>query len=173
HVRVGHRQALIPNRPCSLAAGAVLFVRGKSGAIESHVQKDVHGKVLREITFPGSTRRKSLAHHRAVMVLSLTKMMCAFSLSLVLPRNTPAAFVVGAFFVRLEAPRIGLSASEFIRGMLISIMSGPGVASFGIFSGRKTRFFCVRRQVEKRVLKTSLVARDRMAGVLQVPESGV
>ena len=30
HVRVGHRQALIPNRPCSLAAGAVLFVRRKS-----------------------------------------------------------------------------------------------------------------------------------------------
>ena len=26
HVRVGHCQALIPNRPCSLAAGAVLFV---------------------------------------------------------------------------------------------------------------------------------------------------
>ena len=30
HVRVGHRQALIPNRPCSLAAGAVLFVRRKN-----------------------------------------------------------------------------------------------------------------------------------------------
>ena len=31
HVRVGHRQALILNRPCSLAAGAVLFVRRKKG----------------------------------------------------------------------------------------------------------------------------------------------
>ena len=30
HVRVGHRQALIPNRPCSFAAGAVLFVRRKN-----------------------------------------------------------------------------------------------------------------------------------------------
>ncbi len=73
-------------------------------------------------------------------------MMCAFSLSLVLPRNAPAAFVVGAFFVRLEAPRMGLSASEFIRGMLISIMSGSGVVSFMMFFMRKTVFFaCAAR----------------------------
>jgi len=75
--------------------------------------------------------------------------------------------------VRLEATRMNLSASEFIREMLTSIMSGSGVASFGIFFMRKTGLFCVRRQVKKRVLKTSLVARDRLAGVLQVPESGV
>ena len=68
---------------------------------------------------------------------------------------------------------MGLSASEFIRGMLISIMSGSGVVSFRMFFMRKTGFFSVRRQVKKRVLKTSLVARDRLAGVLQVPESGV
>ncbi|WP_284893231.1 hypothetical protein, partial [Cobetia amphilecti] len=38
-VRVGHRQALIPNRPCSLAAGAVLFVRGKSCARKSCAER--------------------------------------------------------------------------------------------------------------------------------------
>ena len=36
HVRVGHRQALIPNRPCSLAAGAVLFVPRKNHRREGH-----------------------------------------------------------------------------------------------------------------------------------------
>ena len=42
--------------------------------------------------------------------------------------------------------------------MLISIMSGPGVVSFGIFFYAQDCVFCVRRQVKKRVLKTSLVA---------------
>ncbi|KPM74609.1 hypothetical protein AOG28_17420 [Cobetia sp. UCD-24C] len=68
---------------------------------------------------------------------------------------------------------MGLSASEFIRGMLISIMSGSGVVSFRMFFYAQDRVFCVRRQVKKRVLKTSLVTRDRLAGVLRVPESGV
>ncbi|WP_284893249.1 hypothetical protein, partial [Cobetia amphilecti] len=45
HVRVGHRQALIPNRPCSFAAGAVLFVFKKSGAQETLAQKNCRAGV--------------------------------------------------------------------------------------------------------------------------------
>ena len=52
HVRVGHRQALIPNRPCSLAAGAVLFVMRKSCAQEQFTQE-----VLDEVDPRIRTRR--------------------------------------------------------------------------------------------------------------------
>ncbi|WP_205700562.1 hypothetical protein, partial [Cobetia marina] len=48
HVRVGHRQALIPNRPCSLAAGAVLFVREKVVLGEVVHRKMAHWNVMPE-----------------------------------------------------------------------------------------------------------------------------
>ncbi|WP_217485837.1 hypothetical protein, partial [Cobetia marina] len=74
HVRVGHRQALILNRPCSLAAGAVLFVRRKNWRKRKAVsRKTCMEKWCERKAFPGCARRKSFAHHHAVMVLSLTE----------------------------------------------------------------------------------------------------
>ncbi len=48
---------------------------------------------------------------------------------------------------------MGLSASEFIRGMLISIMSGPEVVPFRMFFCARLCFF-VRRQAKKRIVET-------------------
>ncbi|MDO6672259.1 hypothetical protein, partial [Cobetia amphilecti] len=96
--------------PAALLQGRFSLCTEKIGAIESRVQKDVHGKVVREITFPGSTRRKSLAHHRAVIVLSLTKNDVRFFFMPGSAKNLPCSFCCGGVFVRLEAPGMELLA---------------------------------------------------------------
>ena len=99
--------------------------------------------------------------------------MCALSLSLVLPSIAPAAFAVGAYFCAArsnshEPVSVGVHQRD---AHFHHVWAGSGVIR-DIFWAQDW-VFCVRRQVKKRVLKTSLVARDRLAGVLQVPESGV
>jgi len=78
----------------------------------------------------------------------------------------------GRFFVRLEVPRIDLSASRGVILMPISMMSRLGAMSFRMYFVRKAVFFHVPPGEEKGGGETRVFARDRLAGVLQVPEPG-